>query len=125
MDKIDIECDWPFPSARAFCGSILAAVWLQRDDLVKSGSFLLAGFSLVLTVFFAGIVIFGIVAIEYLKKFHKDIFALAKELNQEGVFCTEVIYFKRAMEIGTGSFTLIFIAWIILCIRLWIEYWHK
>ncbi|HEU0144057.1 MAG TPA: hypothetical protein VFQ47_04665 [Nitrososphaera sp.] len=109
-------------SSVVFCGSILAAVWLQREELAKSGFFLLASFSFVLTVFFAGIVIFGIVAIKYLKKFHKDIFALAKELNQEGVFCTEVIYFKRAMEIGTGSFALIFIAWIILCISLWIEY---
>jgi len=112
-------------SSVVFCGSILAAVWLQRSELAKAGGFLLGGLSLVLTVFFAGTVLFGVVAIKYLKKFRRDICKLTKGLNRGRVFQTEVTYFIGAMEIGTWSFALVFVAWVILCVGLWVEFLRK
>lgn len=109
-------------SSVLFCGSVLAAVWLQKAELVKSGSLLLVGLSLVLTAFFAGIVLFGIVAIKYLKKFEGDICRLTNQLHHHGIFRTETAYFIRAMKIGAWSFALILIAWVGLCITLWIEF---
>lgn len=109
-------------SSVVFCGSILAAVWLQKSDLVKAGVFILVGLSLVLTVFFASIVLFGIVAIKYLWKFCRDMRKLTKRLNYGGSFETEITYFIRAMKLGTWSFALVFVAWVILCISLWIEF---
>ena len=108
-------------SSVVFCGSILAAVWLNKQELAASGVIGWLGF--VLFFFFATVVCFGILVIRYLDKLQKEISTLAKELNHEGFFSNELSIFKLGMIDGTSSFALVLIVWVILWIGLWLGYY--
>ncbi|HZG53942.1 MAG TPA: hypothetical protein VEZ40_17690 [Pyrinomonadaceae bacterium] len=108
-------------SSVVFCGTILAAVWLNRTELAGSGVIKWLGF--VLASFFATVVVYGIVILKYLNRFQAEISALASELNHEDFFSNEIKTFKRAMVNGTSSFAIILIAWIFLWMGLWSGFW--
>lgn len=114
MNTAGTVCMTWWVSSVVFCGSILAAIWLKKSEIATS-RFLLFGLSFVLTIFFIGVVLFGIAAIQYLKRLTVDLSKLA----YGNVFLTEVTYFIWAMKIGTWSFGLILSAWFILGIILW------
>jgi hypothetical protein len=112
-------------SSIVFCGSILGAVWLNRDGLWQTAYVLVLG--IVLFVFLFYIVSFGILAADRLGLVQQEIAVLADLLNyarlsaevdsaklnvQEGFFHTEIVTFQRSMRIGAGSFALIFVVWI-------------
>lgn len=100
-------------SSIVFCGSILAAVWLYRNELINSGMIHLLG--VLLSLFFAGIVIFGAqITWNYLPKLGKDLSSLPKKSNGDDFFSTEFSTFKWSMVIGTISFLFILGVWIIL-----------
>jgi len=105
-------------SSVVFCGTILAAIWLQRKELAESRFIIWLLFA-VLTLFFAGIVSFGIVVISHLKKFREDVLTLTTGLQQGGLFRTDLEFFKWGMIIGTSSFALILLAWIIFWVFLY------
>ena len=110
-------------SSVVFCGTTLAAVWLNRKELVDSGVIGWLGF--LLLVFFSSIVYFGILITQYIDKVSKEISVLGKELNSEFFFSYELSNFKRAIITGTTSFVLVLITWIILWIGLWLGLWIK
>lgn len=100
-------------SSVVFCGSILAGVWLQREEIVKSGVLFALGFTL--SVFFAGVVAFGAVIWgKYLPALDDDLSDLASTSGVGGSFSNELTTFRWGMGIGTGSFFFILVVWLIL-----------
>ena len=95
-------------SSVAFCATILAAVWLQREQIVKSGILLPLG--LILSVFFAGVFIFGVVMLRYRRRLREEMSKLAA--GDEVNFSNELSTFRWAMAIGTGSFFFILLVWL-------------
>lgn len=111
-------------SSIVFCGTILAAVWLRRAELVDSGIIKLLGIAV--AGFFASFIYFGITAIWCLNKLKTEISDLIKSLKSanskqipETAFKIEIDSIKRAIEIGIGTFILILIVWILLCLNLY------
>jgi hypothetical protein len=112
-------------SSVVFCCSILAAVWIQRNDLVKSWIIHLLG--VVLVIFFGGVTAFGtLIERLYLCKLHKGISDLTERLNQDDkdIFSTEIVTFRVVMFIGTSSFFLILIVWCFLWVGLARGWWN-
>jgi hypothetical protein len=99
-------------SSIIFCGSIFAAVWLYRGDLVESG--IMKSLGRVLLIFFLGVIVFGGLIIVYLCKVRKEISALSAALGGKGYFSIELNFFISAMIVGTLSFLLIAVVWIFL-----------
>ena len=113
-------------SSVVFCGSIMAGVWLERKELIKSNIFYPLGVAL--GFFFAGVVLFGVLMtwrylcnlgkdMSVLEKLYlgnpgKEISALKKKLKIKTFFFTELSTFKWAMVIGTVSFFFILVLWI-------------
>src|SRR2546429_404926 len=112
-----------YVSTVVFYGTILAVVWWNREDL--RGSKIIVWLGCLLTIFFAGVLYYGITFVKYLDRLHKEIFAFTKELQHEGFFCNELSTFRRAMIIGTASFGIILLAWLFLWIGLSLGYWPK
>ena len=80
-------------SSIVFCGSILAAVWLYRDKLIVSGLIHLLG--VFLSLFFAGIAVFGAqITWNHLPKLKEDLSRLPKKTNNYDFFSTELSTFK-------------------------------
>jgi|GEM_PF-2486939 len=113
-------------SSIVFCGYVLAAVWLYRDQLREPGY--LIGLGLILFVFFFFIAYFGILIADRLVIVQKEMAIFADELDygylrdklkaakldsDGGFFITEIVTFKRAMITGSLSFALVFVIWII------------
>jgi hypothetical protein len=113
-------------SSIVFCGYVLAAVWLYREQLRQPGYII--GLGLILFVFFFYIAYFGLLIADRLVIVQKEIAVFADELNYGylrdklkasdlnpygGFFYTEIITFKRAMITGALSFALVFAIWII------------
>lgn len=71
-----------------------------------------------LSIFFLGVVIFGILIIFYLRKFRKEVSTLASDLHIEGYFSNELRFFTWAMVVGTLSFVFILAGWILLSCEL-------
>jgi hypothetical protein len=99
-------------SSVVFCGSILAAVWLNRRELVESNIIGLLGF--LLLTFFLSIIGFGALVIVYLCKLYKEV-----KRKHRSYFSREIKYFIWAMAVGTSSFILILGGWIVLWEWLW------
>lgn len=108
-------------SSVVFCGSILAAVWLNRAELVESGVIKWLGFAL--AAFFATVVIYGVLIIRYLDRVHREVSDLASQLNFGAFLSTEIRTFRNAMINGTSSFAIILVAWLVLWFGLWAGYW--
>lgn len=111
-------------SSVVFCGSILAAAWLKRDELVESRIIHLLG--IILLIFFAGVVAFGaLIWWMYLRNLNKGISEFAERLNPaaKDFFSTEVSTFKWVMFIGTSSFFLILVVWCLLWVGLSNGWW--
>lgn len=99
-------------SSLVFCGSIFAAVWIERDKLVNGGIFCQLGNFL--SLFFAGLVVFGAqITWRYLPRLRKDLSSLPKKPNGEDFFSTELSTFFWSMAVGTISFLCILIGWIL------------
>jgi len=111
-------------SSLLFCGSVLGAVWSEREKL-QSKPGVLVGLGIVLFVFFGAIAIFGFMGAYRLCIVQVEIAALAGALKYSepvvkpnGFFYTEILTFKTAMIIGGSSFALIHIVWILFCLYL-------
>ena len=98
-------------SSVVFCGSILAAVWINRGELVESNVIGWLGFFLFM--FFLSIIGFGILVIVYLCRLHREL-----KRNHKGYFSREIKFFIWAMSVGTSSFILILVGWLCLWIGL-------
>ena len=99
-------------SSVVFCGSILAAVWSNRRELVESNIIGLLGFFL--STFFLSIIGFGALVIAYLRKLYKEV-----KQKHRSYFSREITFFIWAMTVGASSFILILIGWVFLWIGLW------
>ena len=118
-------------SSVVFCGSILAGVWLQREEIVKSG--VLFALGLTLSVFFAGVVAFGaVIWRKYLPALGGELSDLARSSGVGGSFSNELSTFRWGMGIGTGSFFFILVVWLILwchlspgCQDSWLGLWCR
>lgn len=110
-------------SSIVFCGTILAAVWLRRDELVNSLVFIPLGIAI--ASFFASFIYFGITAIQHLSIFKTEISELLEKLKfadsepvSTNIFDMEIGSIRRGIEIGIGTFILILIVWIALFLSL-------
>ncbi len=110
-----------YVSTVVFYGTILGVVWWNRRDLTNSKAIFWLGW--ILTFFFAGVLYYGITFIKYLKQLDRQISDFTKEVGYEGFFAHEMFTFKRAMWIGTLSFSLILLAWLVLWGGLWLGSW--
>ncbi len=109
----NVSMTW-WVSSVVFCGSIFAAVWVYRKDLFDSG--IISNLGIFLSLFFLGIVIFGVLIIIYLRKFYKGMSVISSDFHISNDFSisNELRFFIRAMIVGTLSFALILIGWILL-----------
>ncbi|HEY0005552.1 MAG TPA: hypothetical protein VGB17_12140 [Pyrinomonadaceae bacterium] len=118
-------CTTWWVSSVVFCASILAAVWLNRTELVQAGIIFWLG--LILFVFFGSIVTFGTVSVFHLRKVRAEISRLAGLLDKDekDFFSTELTAFRNSLIIATSSFVLIWGGWTALWLGLWFGYWKK
>lgn len=117
LNAVDNMCMAWWVSSVVFCGSILAGVWLQREQIVKSGILYTLGWAL--SLFFAGVVAFGaVIWLKYLPALGDEIFDLAKRAEYRNNFSNELSTFRWGMFIGTGSFFFILVLWLLLWYRL-------
>ncbi|HEY0097870.1 MAG TPA: hypothetical protein VGB76_02850 [Pyrinomonadaceae bacterium] len=100
-----------------FCGTILAATWLHKEKLVQTTPMKWTLFA-VLTIFFLGAVGFGVLVIAYLRKFKGDVARFPENSNEGRLFNTELGFFQGGMWIGTVSFILILMAWVVFWLAL-------
>lgn len=117
-------------SSIVFCGSILAAVWFNRSDLMQSGIFPILGF--VVAFFFLSFIWFGTVINRYLTRLDKDISFLIKKLkpnvsklNPDCAFGAETHSIKWGIRIGISTFILILLAWFFLVTTLHLGFWKS
>lgn len=99
-------------STVALCVSILAAVWLKKDELKEQGLIKWIGPALFFA--FSTIIFYGLLIIFYLNQVQEEISALATILKTSSDYSTELYYFRLAMINGTSSFVMVWIAWIVL-----------
>jgi hypothetical protein len=105
-------------SSIVFCSSVLAAVWLQQAELQKQPHYL-KGLGIVLFAFFFVIAYFGYLVTRRLSAVQSEIAALAEKLkyvpvrSEKNFFHTEIRTFQMSMWLGSSSFALIFLIWII------------
>lgn len=104
-------------SSIVFCGTVLAAVWIKRDELQRQR--LITGTVIILSIFFLSVAGFGSSAIYFLTMAETEISSLASTLkNQDELFRvelndffgTELRAFQVAMYIGAGSFTFVWLS---------------
>ncbi|MDT5061139.1 MAG: hypothetical protein QOH63_1598 [Acidobacteriota bacterium] len=102
-------------SSIVFSGSILAAVWSQKEALVEPLHVIALGIAIF--IFFFGIADFGLLAAKRLGLVQREIADLAHFLNygmlipEENFFHTEIETFQMSMRLGAGSFALICAVW--------------
>lgn len=130
LNTVSNVCMSWWVSSVVFCGSIVAAVWLNRKDLVESGIILWLGF--VVAIFFAGFILFGIRIDKYLSRLKTNISCLTKELKPPGLkqnltqtFNIEIETIKCGVWIGIGTFIFILIVWIALFLTLYLNCWKN
>lgn len=106
-------------SGTAFCGSILGWIWTKRSELKHAQYLPVLG--TVLTVFFLTILMFGSLIICYTIQLEAGLGNLLSQLtpgNNELAFVLEVTIFKFGMVIGSSSFLLMLVVWIIMWAKL-------
>lgn len=114
---VHVSMSW-WVSSIVFCGSVLAAIWLQREELRQQPRYVI-GLGIVLFAFFFVIAYFGHLVARRLGRVQSEIAALAKQLgyvtleSEKGFFDTEIRTFQKSMWLGAGSFALIFLTWIV------------
>ena len=109
-------------SSLVFCGSIFAAVWIAKDDLITAK--LLAPLGIFIALFFAGLAFFGgQITWGYLRKLRDDLSSLPKKVDEENFLSTELSTFRWSMTTGTVSFIFIFIAWNVFWTQLVWKWW--
>ena len=128
LNTVATVCMSWWVSSIVFCGTILAAVWLKRGDLVKSDIILPLGG--VVAFFFLTFICFGICALIHLGKFRDDISTLSGKLKPEGLKPFFSNIFKREINsiwwgilIGITTFILILGVWFYLFIGLYKGCW--
>jgi len=100
-------------SSIVFCGSVLAAVWIKRDELRKERFISWTG--VILSTLFLAIACFGFLAIYFIGKGKTEISSLAVDLKYQGdFFGTELEVFQWAMWLGAISFLFVFLVWLFM-----------
>ena len=104
-------------SSIVFCGTVLAAVWIKRDELQQQR--LITGTFIILSIFFLSVTGFGLSAIYFLAVVETEIAFLASSLKTQddlllmqlsNFFGTELGAFRVAMWIGAGSFAFVWLS---------------
>lgn len=119
-------------SSVVFCGSILAAVWLKREEMRQPS--ILFPLGCFLALFFASASGFGAqITWGYLPRLDNDLSTLlnktgkqhsfSNETGKQHPFSNEVATFRRSMLIGTISFLLILAVWLYLWYGLYAGCW--
>jgi len=109
-------------SSIVFCGSALGGIWVKRPEVIKMSHFGLLGFFL--GVFFGSIVLFGVLMIYATVKLQTEIELLQSELNIMGhIDHVGFIAIKYGYALGTTSFILVLLIWILMWRDLYKE--HK
>jgi hypothetical protein len=97
-------------SSVAFCGSLIAAVWIRRDDLRSFHELYL--FCAVVWIFIFTIAIFGCIMIPYTYKLKKEaIFLIRKIPGCEGLRLPEFDIITTGLIAGSSSFVFALIVW--------------
>ncbi len=112
-------------SSIVFCGTVLAAVWIKKEELQKQR--LITGMFIILSIFFLSITGFGSSAIYFLSMTEDEISFLASTLKTQDAlfrieldnfFRTELRAFQLAMWIGAGSFAFVWISLLYMWVKL-------
>jgi hypothetical protein len=130
LTTVSIVCMSWWVSSIVFCGSIIAAVWYKRADLVEPKIIIVLGVAV--TLFFASFIRFGNAIDNYLTNLKADIVILMEKLRpadpkmiSTDIFEHEIEGIKKGIRIGIHSFILILFVWIILIIVLYHGYWNS
>jgi hypothetical protein len=104
-------------SSVVFCGTIIAAVWLQKEMILNSDLF--NGLFGLVTVFFASIVTYGFWTVWSVSKIGSQIELILEGLGEVTISASlyETTGIIGAIIIGNTSFLLILLAWIVLWAR--------
>lgn len=115
-------------SSIVFCGSIIAAVWVNRDDLYKSGIISELGYAV--GFFFFSFICFGFAALYYLYRYKTKIKRLVGNLKAEpsekipeNIFNYEINSIMCGIIIGIITFILILGVWVYLFTNLNAGHW--
>lgn len=117
LKEIAQACMLWWVSSVVFCGTVIAAVWSKWEKLKEQK--VIRWLGIVLCVFFSSIVAFGYLVIVYLWNLEIELADVAKKLNlPDRNFQYELLTFRRAIWAGTSSFILVWIAWILMWVKL-------
>lgn len=106
-------------SSLVFCGTIFAAVWVERVPLRAAGISWALG--IFISLFFLGLVAFGVqIRVVYLRNIGKDLEGLPTYGGHKHVLSTELSTFRWSMNIGIFSFLFILIAWVYLFLKVFL-----
>lgn len=100
-------------SSLVFCGSIIAAVWMERDKLIAYP--IICPLAAFISLFFTGLVLFGAhISWCYLPKLSRELSILTKTPDdQKNILSSELSVFRWLMSVGTGSFIFILLGWLL------------
>jgi magnesium-transporting ATPase (P-type) len=99
-------------SSVVFCISILAGVWIKQDELAKLGKGYLLWLWSIILVFFGTIVFYGIWIIYRIDIIESEVKTLLIQINFS-VLLSEFNTVETGYLIGTSSFILVFITWLL------------
>ncbi len=108
-------------SSVVFAGTILGAVWVQRDQLGNSSITVKLVVLFVLAAFFGGLTAFGWQVIKYLEIFEQDLREFPEGSREGRLFSTELKFFRTGMWIGTICFVVTTFVWIFFWFALWLK----
>lgn len=121
MRTLGTICMTWWVSATVLCATILGLAWAKRADLRQARPAAMHGLFAIGFIFFASIVLFGIVIIEISTSFGRKLRDACLASSQTTCATSDAKTFTRALQwgvgIGTSSFAFCCIAWIVA----WIE----
>lgn len=102
-------------SAVVFCGSIISATWIKREEIREFRS--AQAFFTILSLFFLSIILYGAWIIYTVNRLQEESLAISTELGKTmDIFQFQAL--KIGVGIGTTSFVLVLIAWFIIWVSL-------
>ena len=104
-------------SSVVFCGSLIAGIWLKKDDIKKMGSYF-HWFFFVASVFVASVVCFGFWVVWVSSRLEGEHDQIIDMLKAGSGLHVEFAALREGMILGTSSFVLV----LITIIGLWIYF---
>lgn len=105
-------------SSLVFCGSIFAAVWNQRPNLIDYQ--IICPLAAFISLFLLGLVLFGAqISWCYLPRLSRELSTLTQTAHDEkNILSSELAIFRWLMSVGTMSFILILLGWLLFWMTL-------